>query len=94
MKNVKCSGDEASIQECAWEDPDEECSSHLSDSIVYCSSKASRDYTPEGTLRLMDHVGAPSITGVGRLEVYQDGWASVCAEGFAEGSEQAPDGEP
>jgi len=88
MKNLKCSGDEGSVQECAWEDPDAECASHLSDSVIFCSAKASRDYTPEGTLRLLDAVGAPSLTGVGRLEVYQDGWASVCSEGFTEGSEQ------
>merc|ERR1719158_2691388 len=78
----------AAIQECPWNDPDAECMSHLSDSLVYCSNKASRDYTPEGTLRLIDHIGAPSITGVGRVEVYQDGWASVCSDGWTEGSEE------
>jgi len=88
MKGAKCNGDEAAIQECPWNDPDAECMSHLSDSIVYCSNKASRDYTPEGTLRLLDQIGAPSITGVGRLEVYQDGWASVCSDGWTEGSEE------
>merc|ERR550514_2472243 len=80
MKSAKCAGDESSIQECPWDDPDAECASHLSDAIIYCSNKASRDYTPEGTLRLIDGYGAPSITGVGRLEVYQDGtWGSVCS---------------
>lgn len=88
MKAPKCAGDEAALQECPWEDPDAECMSHLSDSVVYCSNKASRDYTPEGTLRLVDHIGAPSITGAGRLEVYQDGWASVCSDGWTEGSEE------
>ena len=38
-------------------------------------------------MRLLAAGGAPSIDGVGRLEVFLSGaWAPVCAEGFGDGA--------
>ena len=52
MKNVKCNGGEAAIQECPWADPDAECASHLSDSVVFCTNHKPDEAVAEGTLRL------------------------------------------
>ena len=44
-------------------------------------------FAQEGALRLLDDSGAPSIDGVGRLEVFLSGrWAPVCSEGFGDGA--------
>ena len=88
MKNVKCNGGEASIQECPWADPDAECASHLSDSVVFCTNHKPDEAVSEGTLRLLGATGAPSLDGVGRLEIYQGSeWGPVCSDGWATGSE-------
>ena len=44
-------------------------------------------YVEVGSLRLLSEGGAPSIDGVGRLEVFLSGaWAPVCSEGFTDGA--------
>jgi len=88
MKAAKCNGNEATLQECPWEDPDEECASHLSDSVVFCTNHESADIITKGTLRSIGSSGAPSLNGVGRIEIFQDGqWGPVCSDGWTSGSE-------
>jgi len=36
----------------------------------------------EGTVRIVDETGIPSQDGSGRLEVYKNGWGTVCNDGF------------
>ena len=44
-------------------------------------------YVEVGSVRLLSGGGAPSIDGVGRLEVLLSGeWAPVCSEGFTDGA--------
>ena len=44
-------------------------------------------YVEVGSVRLLSGGGAPSIDGVGRLEVFLSGeWAPVCSEGFTDGA--------
>ena len=44
-------------------------------------------YVEVGSARLLSDGGAPSIDGVGRLEVFLSGkWAPVCSEGFTDGA--------
>jgi len=83
MKAVKCVGHEATLQECPFSQPDEACASHLDDSVLFCTSKEAHAFTPEGMLRLVGSGGAPSLSGIGRVEVF-DGysWAPVCADGW------------
>ena len=76
MKSVNCNGDEAELQDCPYDNPDEECASHLSDALIYCSNQGPADFTASGALRLLDKWGAPSLDGIGRLEIYTGEWAS------------------
>ncbi len=55
------------------------------DSIVYCG-RAGSGLPEDGSLRLLAG-GAPSIDGVGRLEIFANGaWSPVCSSGFTPGS--------
>jgi len=36
----------------------------------------------EGTVRIVDNNGSPSQDGSGRLEVYKNGWGTVCNSKF------------
>ena len=36
----------------------------------------------EGTVRIVDHQGSPSQDGGGRVEVYKNGWGTICNSGF------------
>lgn len=66
-------------------DPDSSTASHLSDSVIYCAKTEPGFFTDDGQLRLLGPSGAPSLEGVGRLEIYQAGsatWSAVCRDGF------------
>ena len=91
LKALTCAGHEITIDECSFSPPDESCLTHVDDAIVFCGNTDSPSFV-DGTLRLVDSEGAPSIavgtSTSGRLEVFLDGsWAPVCKEGFAVGSE-------
>ena len=57
MKALKCTGVEATVQECAWSDPDAACMTHLSDSVIYCTSEKPGEAVAEGSLRLIGASG-------------------------------------
>ena len=57
MKALKCTGVEATVQECAWSDPDATCMTHLSDSVIFCTSKKPGEAVAEGSLRLIGASG-------------------------------------
>ena len=57
MKALKCTGVEATVQECAWSDPDAACMTHLSDSVIFCTSKKPGEAVAEGSLRLIGASG-------------------------------------
>jgi len=85
MKDLVCTGHEWDIEECTWEAPNTACAEHKLDTIVYCGNEGQR--LQDGTLRLIDADGSPSIDGGGRLEMFKAGaWAPVCSDGFASGS--------
>ena len=78
MKSLECTGGELSVGECSWSAPDEACAGHLLDSVVFCGA-AGRSATPEGSVRLLSDDGAPSLSGMGMLEVHIGGaWSTVC----------------
>ena len=60
MKALKCTGVEATVQECAWSDPDAACMTHLSDAVIYCTSKKPGEAVAEGSLRLIGASGPHS----------------------------------
>jgi len=85
MKDLVCTGHEWDIEECTWEAPTARCAEHELDTIVYCGNEGQS--LQDGTLRLIDADGSPSIDGRGRLEMFKAGvWAPVCNNGFASGS--------
>ena len=85
MESLECTGGELDILSCSYKAPAEKCASHRMDSIVYCG-RAGADLLVDGALRLLSG-GAPSIDGVGRLEIFTGGaWSPVCSSGFTPGS--------
>ena len=83
MASLSCSGGELDIQDCSYSIPDAGCASHAGDAIVFCGSKGGAGFVESGALRLLDTDGAPSIDGVGRLEVFNtNAWVPVCYSGF------------
>ena len=82
-------GGELDVRSCSWSLPDEACKTHDQDAVVYCGSVPAASLLADGALRLIGPDGAPSLDGVGRLEVFRSGvWVSVCAAGFAHGGAQ------
>merc|ERR1712217_432591 len=75
------------LQGCRWSLPDENCLRHHLDVIVFCADATNIVNTKDGFLRLMSNDGAPSLDGVGRLDILQAGdWSPACAEGFTAGA--------
>ena len=85
MEALECTGGELDILACSFKSPSEKCASHQLDSIVYCG-RSGAGLPEQGALRLLEG-GAPSLDGVGRLEVFTRGaWSPICASGFTPGS--------
>ena len=83
MASLNCAGGELDIQDCSYSIPDAGCASHAGDAIVFCGSKGGAGFVEPGALRLLDIDGAPSIDGLGRLEVFDNNaWVPVCYSGF------------
>lgn len=79
MRDLRCLGGELLITECAWSSPSLECLGHALDSVVYCSGGTVTAGPHEGAVRLLDEGAAPSLNGMGHVEVFVGGtWSTVC----------------
>ena len=86
MADLTCSGAELDIRECSFQSPSTSCLAHELDAIVFCGMNSQRDIA-EGESRLIDVGGAPSLDGIGRLEIFHKGaWGPVCKSGFTLGA--------
>ena len=86
MADLKCSGSEWSVDECAWSAPDAACQGHAQDTIVFCSQTGEAT-TAQGTVRLLAGDGSPSIDGKGRPEIFMEGaWVPICSSGVSAGA--------
>ena len=86
MADLTCSGGELDIQDCSYTSPSTSCLGHELDAIVFCGMN-SRGGDDEGVTRILDAAGAPSLDGVGRLEIFRNGaWGPVCRSGFTVGA--------
>lgn len=86
MAALTCSGAELDIGECSFQSPSTSCLAHELDAIVFCGMNSHSDFA-EGQNRLIDVGGAPSLDGIGRLEVFHQGaWGPVCRSGFTLGA--------
>jgi len=86
MADLTCSGGELDIEECSYTSPSTSCLGHELDAIVFCGLNF-RNGVDEGASRLIDADGAPSVDGIGRLEIFHEGaWGPVCRSGFTGGA--------
>ena len=89
LKDLRCTGKEVSIDECEFDEVDDGCLSHSSDSVVYCGLDGQSAFA-DGEFRLISPSGAPALPQeAGRLEMFlvaANAWAPVCVEGFSGGS--------
>merc|ERR1711862_417754 len=70
---------EVGLTECRWSAPDDSCSDHLHDAVLFCTSNMAEADRTEGGSRLLSGDNAPSTDGSGRLEVFMGGrWGTVC----------------
>jgi hypothetical protein len=75
-QDLRCTGGELSVAECAWSPPAGRCLEHNLDTVVYCGSGPGGP--AEGAVRLLSD-GAPSLTTSGLVEVFMGGlWSPVC----------------
>ena len=86
MADLTCSGGELDIRQCSYTTPATACLAHELDAIVFCGMN-SHSGVGEGEVRLIDADGAPSLDGIGRLEIFHQGaWGPVCRSGFTLGA--------
>ena len=72
--------------ECLRDLPDLNFCTHEFDTIIECQNiEAGEDtHFSAGTVRLMDHTGNPSKTGMGRLEILKGNFGTVCNSKFTD----------
>ena len=86
VADLTCKGGELDIRECSHNSPQASCLGHERDAIVFCGRNSDIGFE-EGASRLLDGEGAPSLDGIGRLEIFHNGaWGPVCRSGFASGA--------
>merc|ERR1712039_770802 len=82
VADLTCKGGELDIRECSHTPPQTSCLGHERDAIVFCGMNSLIGFE-EGASRLMTAEGAPSLDGIGRLEIFHRGaWGPVCKSGF------------
>ena len=87
MASLSCSGAELDIRDCVYSTPDATCSGHSGDSVVFCGNEKGAGLVDSGAMRLLDGDGAPSLDGIGRLEIFRDNaWGPICFDGFNAGA--------
>jgi len=79
---LKCEPGQSNIWDC-YRELAEGCD-HTQDLIIECVNiDFDKPQVPdEGTVRIVDNNGSPSQDGSGRLEVYKNGWGTVCNSKF------------
>ncbi|EPR62489.1 scavenger receptor cysteine-rich domain-containing protein [Toxoplasma gondii GT1] len=87
VAGVMCMGPEKSLADCTFEEPPARCADHSMDVAVRCTNTPPAE-PPLGSLRIVDESGAPATNGVGRLQFYNEGWGSVCSDGWTRESEK------
>ena len=86
MADLTCKGGELDIRECSYSTPQASCLGHERDAIVFCGMNSDVGFE-EGVTRLVSADGAPSLDGIGRLEIFRDGaWGPACRSGFTSGA--------
>ncbi|PFH37729.1 scavenger receptor cysteine-rich domain-containing protein [Besnoitia besnoiti] len=73
--------------DCTFEEPPPRCADHSMDVAIKCTNNPPAE-PPLGTLRIVDENGTPATNGVGRLQFYNNGWGSVCSDGWTRESER------
>ena len=82
MVDLTCSGGELDIQECIYTSSSTLCLGHELDAILFCGLNF-RNGVDEGASRLIDANEAPSVDGIGRLQIFHEGaWDLACRSGF------------
>ncbi|AFZ81642.1 LCCL domain-containing protein [Theileria equi strain WA] len=85
---ITCLGNEDDINKCNLEDPSIDCKNHKDDVVIKCTNSPITNEIEYGTLRIVDATGAPSSTGTGRLEIYNNGFGSICNEFWTKTAEK------
>eukprot|EP00070_Physeter_catodon_P037890 XP_028344784.1 uncharacterized protein LOC112062828 [Physeter catodon] len=86
VAGVMCLGPERSLKDCTFEEPPSQCADHSLDVAIQCTNNPVAE-PPLGSLRIVDESNSPSTTGIGRLQFYNNGWGSVCSDGWTPESE-------
>ncbi|KAL8427591.1 hypothetical protein Efla_005766 [Eimeria flavescens] len=64
------------------------CLEHNDDVVLKCTNNIAGVEPAAGTIRLVGPTGTPAQSGIGRLQMYSNGFGSVCADGWSLSSEQ------
>ncbi|XP_026190061.1 uncharacterized protein LOC34618374 [Cyclospora cayetanensis] len=78
---------EKSFYDCTFEEPTQECTNHKQDVAIVCSNNPPAEPI-YGALRIVNEDGSPALDGTGRLQVYKNGWGSICDDGWTKESER------
>ncbi|CDI80404.1 scavenger receptor protein SR2, putative [Eimeria acervulina] len=83
----QCLGPEKTLTDCTFEEATAQCADHRFDVAVRCSNNPPAEPI-FGSLRIVNEMGTPALDGIGRLQVYRDGWGSICDDGWTKESER------
>lgn len=84
FSHLTCQGNESDIFDCYRQIADTSSCNHKYDTIIECMNtdiEVENRMSP-GTIRLIDYTGNPTQTGIGRLEILNSTWGTICNRGF------------